>query len=175
MAYERAHAVVDPEPLADAYPHEGAMLAIAARLLGREHAQDVVQDVLLRFGLEPGRFNPKRGTLQAYLLLATRSRAIDVLRSEQSRVRRQVHAVRCESVQTVEWYAVQRDLSERLIAVMKMLPEGEREAIALAYFGGLTYRQVAESLALPEGTVKTRIRTGLARMRVMLEALEGED
>lgn len=70
---------------------------------------------------------------------------------------------------------MQRDLSERLVAVMGMLPEGEREAIALAYFGGLSYRQVAEWLALPEGTVKSRIRTGLARMRVMLEALAAED
>jgi len=151
------------------------MLAMAARLVGRDHAEDVVQDVLLRYGSGAQRFDATRGSLEGYLVMATRSRAIDVLRSEQSRLRRQTQAVRHGSVPTADWNAVQRDLSERLVAVMGMLPEGEREAIALAYFGGLSYRQVAEWLALPEGTVKSRIRTGLARMRVMLEALAAED
>ncbi len=175
MSYEPARPDFDPAPLADAHSHRSAMLSMAARLLSRDGAQDVVQDVLLRYGSEPGRFDATKGSLQGYLLMATRSRAIDVLRSEQSRLRRQTHAVRYGSLRAADWDAVQSDLSERLIAVMRMLPEAEREAIALAYFRGLSYRQVAECLALPQGTVTSRIRTGLARMRVMLEALEAED
>ena len=175
MLYERAQPDFDPAPLAHACPHRGAMLAMAARLLSRDRAEDVVQDVLLRYGSEPGRFDATKGSLQGYLLMATRSRAIDVLRSEQSRLRRDTDAVQYGSLRPTDWDAVQSDLSERLIAVMRMLPQSEREAIALAYFRRLSYRQVAERLALPEGTVKSRIRTGLARMRVMLEALEAED
>ncbi|MGI8791751.1 MAG: sigma-70 family RNA polymerase sigma factor [Acidimicrobiales bacterium] len=151
------------------------MLGVAARLVGRDRAEDVVHDVLLRYGSEPGRFDATRRSLGGYLVMATRSRAIDVLRSEQSRLRRQTQAVRRGSVPTPDWHAVQRDLTERLIAVMRMLPEGEREVIALAYFAELSHRQVAERLELPEGTVKSRMRRGLARMRVMLEALEAED
>ncbi|MBA3764152.1 MAG: sigma-70 family RNA polymerase sigma factor [Actinobacteria bacterium] len=175
MLYERAQPDLDTPPFADACPHRGAMLAMAARLLSRDRAEDVVQEVLLRYGLEPGRFDATKGSLQGYLLMATRSRAIDEMRSEQSRLRRQTHAVRYGSLRTADWDAVQSDLLERLIAVMRMLPQREREVIALAYFRGLSYRQVAELLALPEGTVKSRMRTGLARMRVMLEALEAED
>lgn len=151
------------------------MLVMAARLVSPDRAEDVVQDVLLRYGSEPGRFDATRGSLQGYLVMATRSRAIDVLRSEQSRLQRQAREFRYANVPTADWEVVQRDVFERLTAVMRTLPKSEREAIALAYFAGLTYRQVADRLGLPEGTVKSRIRSGLARMRVMLEALEAED
>ncbi len=70
---------------------------------------------------------------------------------------------------SVECLVEDREKAEQVVAAMKLLPAAEREAIALAFFAGLTYRAVAEQLGVPEGTVKTRIRSGLARLKSILD------
>ena len=160
------------DALAEAYRrHAGAVLAVARRLLGDQgRAEEVVQETFLRLWQEPDKFDPERGSLRAYLLSRTHGRAIDLLRSDTSRRRREEQ----DALRTAEsGYDIEREVwdlavAENVKAAVTSLPEEERRAIALAYFGGHTYREVAELLGQPEGTVKSRIRAGLQRMRTNL-------
>ena len=163
------------DALAEAYRrHAGASFALARRLLGdRERAEEVVQEVFIRLWHRPDRFDPERGTLRSYLLAQTHGRSVDLLRSETSRKRREEREARstAENPYDIEREVVDMTVAERMKDVVAELPPEERRAIELAYFGGHTYRQVAVLLDTPEGTVKSRIRSGLRRMRkTMVEA-----
>ena len=157
------------DALAELYRrHSGAVLALARRLLSdREMAEEVLQEVFLRLWRAPERFDPERGSLRSYLLAQTHGRSVDLLRSETSRRRREERDARerAEEVDDIEREAMNLTLADGVKAVVAELPPEERRAIELAYFGGHTYRQVAVLLATPEGTVKSRIRSGLRRMR----------
>ena len=157
------------DALAELYRrHAGAVFALARRLLAdRTLAEEIVQEVFLRLWNDPDRFDPARGSLRSYLLAQCHGRSVDLIRSESSRRRREEK----ELVLTAEGgYDLEREVwdmavGDRVKSVLRELPDGEREAILLAYFGGHTYREVAELLDTPEGTVKSRIRAGLKRMR----------
>ena len=160
------------DALAEAYRrHGGAVFALARRLLvDQSLAEEVVQEVFLRLWNQPDRFDPDRGSLRSYLLAQSHGRAVDLLRSETSRRRREEREARqtAERGYGVEDEVMDLAVGEQVKEVMGVLPAEERRAIELAYFGGLTYRQVAEALDEPEGTVKSRIRAGLRRMRASL-------
>ncbi|MDQ4097949.1 MAG: sigma-70 family RNA polymerase sigma factor [Actinomycetota bacterium] len=160
------------DALAEAYRrHAGAAFALARRLLAdRELAEEVLQEVFLRLWNRPDRFDPERGTLRSYLLAQTHGRSVDLLRSETSRRRREERDARetAENPHDIEREVVDMAVAERMKEVVASLPADERRAIELAYFGGHTYRQVAAMLDAPEGTVKSRIRSGLRRMRQSL-------
>ena len=148
--------------------HGGPVLGLARRLLG-DHllAEDVAQEVFLRLWRAPGKFDPTRGALRSYLLAQTHGRAVDLLRSERARRAREERDAL--SVPAMS-YDIEREVSdltvaERVRRAMDRLNAAERTAIELAYFGGHTYREVAAILDQPEGTVKSRIRIGLTRMR----------
>src|SRR5207237_5045619 len=102
-----------------------------------------------------------------YLLSQTHGRAVDLLRSETSRRRREERDARqtAEAGYDVEREVLDITVGDQVKDIMAGLPDDERRAIELAYFGGHTYRQVAALLDQPEGTVKSRIRSGLRRMR----------
>jgi RNA polymerase sigma-70 factor, ECF subfamily len=157
------------EALAEAYRrHAGAVFALSRRLLvDTTLAEEVVQEVFLRIWNQPEKFDPERGSLRSYLLAQCHGRSVDLLRSETSRrVREERDARRtAESGYDLEHEVVDLAVAERVQEAMRTLPEVEREAIALAYFGGHTYREVADMLDQPEGTVKSRIRSGLKRLR----------
>jgi RNA polymerase sigma-70 factor, ECF subfamily len=160
------------EALAEAYRrHAGAVFALARRLLNDPTlAEEIVQEVFLRIWNNPERFDPARGTLRSYLLAQCHGRSVDLLRSETSRRRREdrdAHRA-AESGYDLEHEVVDLTVAERVKEALVTLPAGEREAIALAYFGGHTYREVADILDQPEGTVKSRIRSGLKRLRTEL-------
>ncbi len=135
-----------------------------------EVAHDVTQDVLADLWKNPERFDPTRGSLRSYLITKTRSRTLDVLRSETARSRRERNEGRAAIIDSVDIAdaVADSDTAERLREVLASLPEGERDAIQLAYFGGRSYREVATELDIPEGTAKSRIRSGLSRLRAAL-------
>ena len=148
--------------------HGGAAFALARRLLNdRQLAEEVLQEVFLRLWNSPERFDPGRGSLRAYLLAQTHGRAVDLLRSETSRRRREEREARESTTfgDDIEREVIDLTVSEKVKEVVAGLPADERKAIELAYFGGHTYRQVAVMLEAPEGTVKSRIRSGLRRLR----------
>ena len=160
------------EALAEAYRrHAGAVFALSRRLLvDASLAEEVVQEVFLRLWNTPEKYDPARGSLRSYLLAQCHGRSVDLLRSETSRRVREERDLRrtAEAGYDVEHEVVDLSVAERVKEALALLPEGERAAIALAYFGGHTYREVADMLDEPEGTVKSRIRAGLKRMRTDL-------
>lgn len=160
--------------LAEAYRrHAGAVFGLAKRLLN-DHAQaeEVVQEVFLRLWNNPDRFDPDRGSLRSFLLAHSHGRSVDVLRSNTSRRRRED---RDAHLTADSGYDLDREVWDLTLAsqvreALENLDDGERAAIEMAYFGGLTYREVAEQLGEAEGTVKSRIRVGLKRLRTNLQS-----
>jgi len=164
----------DQQALAELYRrHGGSLFTIALRVLTvRGLAEEVVQDIFTRLWQSPERFEPARGSLRSFLLAQTHSRAVDIVRSETSRRRREKSdADAVKAAYVLENEAVDSAIGEEIQRAVKALAEPERVAISLAYFGGHSYVDVAALLGVPEGTVKSRIRSGLARLRgVMVEA-----
>lgn len=160
----RSHAA-----LAEVYNrHGGPTYSLAARLAAAD-ADDIVQDIFLRLWHQPGHFDANRGSLRSFLTMQIRSRAIDLLCSSGSRRARETATWAEHACPSAEHEALDRLHDERSWSLLLRLNEGQRSAIALAYFGGHTYREVAALLALPEGTVKGRIRQGLTQLRQSIE------
>lgn len=167
------------EALAEAYRrHAGAVLALARRILGeRTLAEEVVQEVFLRLWYQADKFDPERGSLRSYLLSHAHGRSIDLLRSEASRRHREEReaAATIQDTNHVEDEVTDKAVAAQVRDALSVLPDTERRAIELAYFGGHTYQEVAVLLHEPEGTVKSRIRAGLRRLRTALaDVVAGE-
>jgi RNA polymerase sigma-70 factor (ECF subfamily) len=157
--------------------HARSVAAAINMVLGNSsRCEDVVAEVFVAFWLSPEQFDPLRSSLLGYLRMKAKGRSVDVVRNESARQKRE----RTDGPGPLEREV---DLSTALVAsettlavrkaVADLSPD-EREPIMLAFFGGLTYRSVAARLGLPEGTVKARIRSGLAHLR--LDAgIRGED
>ena len=138
--------------------HGAAVKGVAWRVLKDETlAEDIVQETFVTFWDKPEKYDAERGTLRTFLLTIAHRKSVDVVRSEVARSRREERPPDPVHID-VEEEVWARDLSETVRSALMDLAEGEREAIALAYYGGLSYVQVAERLGLPEGTVKSRIR-----------------
>jgi RNA polymerase sigma-70 factor (ECF subfamily) len=160
----------DAEGFRTAYArHHRGVYAAAYRVVGDvQLAQDVVQDVFLRFWRRPNAYDPRRGELGAYLRLMARSRALDLWREAQVRARaadrlRVVHVIGEADGPPV--LAERATESSAVRAALEKLPEGQREALVLAYWCGLTADQIARHADIPLGTAKSRVRLGLARLR----------
>jgi RNA polymerase sigma factor (sigma-70 family) len=164
----------DHDALAELYRrYAGAVWAVARRVCGdRTLAEDVTQTVFVDLWRRPHRFDQTRGALRPWLVAQAHARAVDVVRSEAARQRRQERDAQLAAAPEpdVEAAVHLADLSDGVRRAVGALPAEERDAIVLAYFGGHSYRETAALLGAPEGTVKSRIRRGLNGLRRALEA-----
>jgi RNA polymerase sigma-70 factor (ECF subfamily) len=167
----------DPATFARVYDeHSWSVYSTAYRILGNAaQAQDVAQDVFLRLWRAPDRFDPQRGDLGAYLRLVARSRALDAYREGQAsgRATDRLKLVVADDEPRADErpaVAVERTHEREAVRVaLRRLPDAQREALVLAYWGGLTAEEVARRAGVPLGTAKSRIRLGLTKLRAEMQ------
>jgi RNA polymerase sigma-70 factor (ECF subfamily) len=162
----------DETALGDLYDQFAAYVyGLALRVTASEAAaEDVTQEVFVGMWERPGMFDPARGSMRSFLGTLAHRRAVDWVRREAAeRRRRERDSHRDLLPPDVGELASALVLAEELRAAVEELPPEQRVAVRLAYFGGRTYRQVAEELGLPEGTVKARLRSALRRLAHALD------
>jgi RNA polymerase sigma-70 factor (ECF subfamily) len=150
---------------------------LAVRLCrSRQEAEDLTHDVFLRYW-QQGRYEPSRGPVLAYLLLLTRSMALNRLQQRSNRwqlVQRWSHQLFPSAVPGPQQAVEEEDLAERVRRALAAIPANQREVLELAYYEGLSQSAIGDRLQLPLGTVKTRSRQGLIRLRALLFDLRRE-
>ncbi|MBA3431667.1 MAG: sigma-70 family RNA polymerase sigma factor [Actinobacteria bacterium] len=148
----------------------GVVHGMARRVVAETSmAEEVAQDAFLALWRRPGAFDPARGSLRAFLLGVTRNKAIDLVRREQAHHKTSETLAR--EAETASRHASPHEqVGERQFVrdALGQLTHVQREALVLAYFGGRTYREVAEELGIPEGTAKTRLRDGMTKLRELM-------
>lgn len=161
------------------YDRYGNLVYSAALRVVRDAqiAEDMVQEIFLRIWRRPDSYVAQRGRFVTWLTSVTRNRAVDEIRS---RGRRYRHETASPEEQERELPAPDRndpalraELSDQrrlILAALGQIPAEQRQIIELAYFGGLTQQEIAERLSQPLGTVKTRIRLGMQKLRAALTA-----
>lgn len=148
--------------------------ALALRVLGDAgEAEDVLQRVILRVWQEAATYDPARGSLSAWLLSSVRNASIDRLRRREAH-RRAAREAGARAGGPAAGPPVLREDHRRVVRAVEELPPDQREAIELAYFEGLSQSQIAERLGQPLGTVKTRMRLGMIKLRQALQVLSEE-
>jgi RNA polymerase sigma-70 factor (ECF subfamily) len=143
-----------------------AIFGVARRVTGDHYAaEDITQDTLLGLWARPERYDPDRGGLRPWLATLAHNRGVDWIRRERASRDRDGRSAALEEIVPDIAHSVEAQLTaERLRRGLAHLPWQERQAIELAYFFDKSYRQVAEHLDVPEGTIKSRIRSGLHRL-----------
>lgn len=138
------------------------------------HAEEITQEVFVYLWQNPDRFDAERGSLRAFLGALAHRRSVDEVRRNSRRTAREDKVGHDAS--NLDLLEIGEDIersqtAERVRAAVSSLPEQQREAVLMAYFGGCTFRQVAERLSIPEGTAKSRLRLGLSKLAGLLEGL----
>jgi RNA polymerase sigma-70 factor, ECF subfamily len=159
--------------------HGRAIYSLVLRILGDEgDAEEVVQDVFAQAWRQAGKYDPSRGAVAAWLLVMARTRAIDRLRARRSRRDAltvdgdRIMATLPSSLPDVASELLDAEQARRMQQALAGLPLLQRAAIELAYYEGLSQREIADRLEEPLGTIKTRIRLGLLKLRDVL--VEGQ-
>jgi RNA polymerase sigma factor (sigma-70 family) len=163
----------DETALVDLYDrYAGFVYGLAVRtLVDRQAAEDLTQDVFVSLWEHPERIESGRGTLRGFLGTLTHRRAVDAVRREEARRRRETRVARAAGdVPDIAETVLRSDTTGTVLRALEVLPEAQRQALELAYFHGYTYRQVADVLGIPEGTAKSRLRLALARIAESLGA-----
>ncbi|TAL04151.1 MAG: sigma-70 family RNA polymerase sigma factor [Verrucomicrobia bacterium] len=167
-------ATQDREALAEFYDATaGVLFSTALRIVGdAPEAEEVMQDAFVQVWEKAGDFDPELGTPLSWVLRITRNRAIDRIRARQRRSRA-MDAFETELAVTPPQSARQLGLNEedcaKVRSAVRSLPDDQRQAVELAFFGGLSHGEIAESLQQPLGTVKARIRRGMLKLRDTLQ------
>jgi RNA polymerase sigma-70 factor (ECF subfamily) len=164
----------DDRALVEAFDEFGpAVHATALQVLGDvATAQDVVQDVFVDLWRRPQRFDETLGSLRTFLTLCARHRALDILRSDLRRAAREQRHVRLlpePRPPSPGEQVADADTATAVRAAVHRLPPDQRRAVEHAYFGGLSYRDVALRMGIPEGTVKSRVRLALTKLELLLD------
>lgn len=181
----RAMAGRDAAALASLFDRFGPGLnGLALRIVGNPaDAEEVVADAFAQAWRDAGRFDPARGSVAAWLVTMTRSRAFDLVRARGRRGRLVDAAAQEASVDPVAMGraptspGLAAELAERAVqvrAALQELPDEQRTVLELAYFEGLSQSEIADRLETPLGTVKTRARLALGKLRDMLRPLAPE-
>jgi RNA polymerase sigma-70 factor, ECF subfamily len=168
----------DDLALGELFDRHGSLLLGIAKQVTCNHilAQDVLQEVLVEFWRNPGRFDASRGSLRSFLAVQVHRRAIDALRSRSRRKAReerwesQTVAVRDEWSSEVDEVEVNRVVSDAI----GRLPDDQRKVVELAYWKGYTHIEVARALDIPEGTVKSRLRLARTKLAEWLAPIATE-
>jgi len=164
----------DEDALAELYDRVGRIAyGLALRILRDErHAEDAVQEAFLQVWRSAATFRPERAKASTWVLTLVHRRAVDLVRREE---RRQTDPLTDDAGATVEaaeqtdeaaWLRFER---ERVQTALKQLPDLQREALELSYYGGFSQSELAERLGVPLGTIKSRMFAGLARLRELLD------
>ena len=168
----------DEQALGELYDRFGRVAyGLALRVLRDETlAEDAVQDAFLAAWRTADRFMPERGKASTWLLTLVHRRAVDLVRREDRRRAEPIEATREpageESADEAVWLRYER---ERVQAALQRLPDQQREALELAYYGGFTQSELADRLGQPVGTIKSRMFAGLGRLRDLLSDPSAEE
>lgn len=174
---ETARSLSDLEGLDEAYARHGAdCYAIARRILRDERlAEDVVQEVFLAMWRDPGRYEPARGGLGAFLVTISRHKAVDHVRRLRSRPvcdgNPAVLDLIAADTPSPEHRAVLGERAARVVAALDALPPTQRDCLVLAYYEGYSQTEIAAKRGIPLGTVKTRCAAGMRRLAASLADL----
>jgi RNA polymerase sigma-70 factor (ECF subfamily) len=170
--WPRGPLTLDQTTLEDAYgTHRGSAYQLAYGILGDRHAaEDAVQDAFLKLWTGTAQYDPARGSMRGLLMTIARHTSIDVIRK---RARRQkTETAYCHDATYVtdgpERATERADDERRVRSAVAALPADQRSAIEMAYFAGLTRREIAASHTVPTGTVKSRLRLGMKKLSVAL-------
>ena len=168
----------DEEALAEVWNRHGPVVFGHARRLTGDvsMAEDVAQEVFVALWMHPERFDSERGSLRAYLGVNARRRAIDKLRQDGRRSRREQRHYSLDERRagTPDGGAEWAELSETVRGAISRLPDDQRAAVELAYFAGLTHCEIADRLGIPEGTAKSRLRLAQTKLRTWLDSALSE-
>jgi RNA polymerase sigma-70 factor (ECF subfamily) len=153
--------------------HADAAFSLAYRMCGqRALAEDVVQEGFLSLWRSGARYDRGRGSVRTWVLGVVHNRAIDALRRrtvrERGRIEEDGVAERLVAPERTDVEAARRDEAREVRDALEQLPDEQSRVIELAYFGGLTHVEIASMLDAPVGTIKGRMRLGLAKMRMSL-------
>ena len=168
----------DDTALAELYDRFGRVAySVALRILRDEKlAEDAVQEGFLAAWRSADRFMPERGKASTWVLTLVHRRAVDLVRREERRrtdaLGEETEPTGMESAEDDAWLRFER---ERVQSALRQLPDQQREALELAYYGGFSQSELAERLGQPVGTIKSRMFTGLARLRELLAEPEAGD
>ncbi len=164
--------------------HASTLLGVAYRILG-EHAdaEEVVLETFTQAWRQAASYDKTRGSVIAWLSTIARSRALDLMRAATRRARTRVDAVQGvvdgppamgNVGREPDYAAEQNERRQRVQTALADLPDDQRKAIELAYYGGMSQSEIAHHLNEPLGTVKTRIRSGMMKLRDALRSLYGD-
>jgi RNA polymerase sigma-70 factor (ECF subfamily) len=151
------------------------LFSIACQILGNAgEAEEVIQDVFVQIWTKAGAFDARKGHAYHWALSITRNRSIDLLRARQRRSRVIIELDgEQELEQQAESVAAESPLMKNEVVVVRSavdsLPKDQRQAIEMAFFGGMTHQEIADALREPLGTVKARIRRGMLKLRELLQ------
>jgi RNA polymerase sigma-70 factor (ECF subfamily) len=158
--------------------HCDVAFSLAYRMCGRRaNAEDVLQETFLALWRTGARYDRTRGSVRNWILRIVHNRSVDALRRGVVRDRRLFYeegaVERVAGAEDTEEQILDRERADEVRGALGVLPEEQRRVLELAYFGGFTHTEIASMLQMPVGTVKGRMRLGLAKLRLTLAAEEG--
>lgn len=166
----------EQEAMSRLYDETSSLLnGLLVRMLGQaEDAEEILMDVYMRAWKKAASFSPERGSVQAWLVIMARSMAIDRIRHRKSQADTPTFdalelASLADPGASPETQTEDAHLRRQVAAVLHSLPSEQREVLELAFFSGFTHSELADYLGQPLGTVKSRIRMGLGRLRSLLD------